>query len=113
MARMELRKPIDTLLNEKNKFDKQMTELQDKYNACGERLQTYRAEQAANREAKERLSNTQSNKIARKVLDQGIADAQVEINKIQIEIEELEKNRVVVGSRLKAIEGSIAELRRQ
>lgn len=110
MAKQELRKPIDTLLTEKNKIDQSLTSIKDRYDRYHEELQKLRFEQHGYREAKETLSNTNQNKPGRRVFDQSIADAQRRIDEVLKELDQVEKDRVVVASKGKAIERSIKEL---
>ena len=110
MARPELRKSIDSLMQEKNKLDQQLTTLQDRYIVAQDQLRSARGDQHGAREAKEALSNSNMNKPARRVFDQDIAIAQKIIDDVLKEIDLLEKDRVVVASKVTAIAKSIKEL---
>lgn len=110
MARQELRKPIDVLLTEKNKIDQILTSIQDRYNRFQEELQKLRAEQYSFREGKETLSNTNQNKPARRVFDHQITECQKRVEEVLKELDLVEKDRVIQGSKLKALEKSIKEL---
>jgi chromosome segregation ATPase len=110
MARQELRKPIDTLLNEKNKLDGIITSIKDRYDRFHEELNKLRYEQHSYREGKETLQNSNQNKPARRVFDQQIAECQKRIEEVLKELDNVEKERVVQSSKLKAIEKSIKEL---
>lgn len=110
MAKVELRKPIATLLDEKAKLDQNTTTINDKYNRFSEELQRLRQEQFSYREAKEHLQNTNSNKPARQVFDQNIASTQRRIDEVLKELDIAEKERVVASSRAKAIDSSIKQL---
>lgn len=111
MARQELRKPIDMLLEEKNKIDAGLTALNDKYNLLQKDLQDARMEQQHIREAKETLSNNNANKPARKLFDDQICVLQRKIEDISNQFSSLEKDRVVLDSKGKAIQKSLSELR--
>lgn len=110
MAKVELRKAIDSLLNEKREIDKHLTRVNDEFNAKQEELGKLRRDQHSMREAKETLSNTNSSKPAKRVFDQQIADAQLRVNEILKGLDQLEKDRVVWSSKGKAIDKSIKEL---
>lgn len=110
MARQELRKPIDTLLNEKNKLDGKLTNIKDRYDRFQEELQKLRYEQHSYREGKETLQNSNQNKPARRVFDAQIVECQKRIDEVMKELDTVEKERVVQSSHLKAIEKSIKEL---
>lgn len=110
MAKQELRKPIDALLTEKSKIDQNLTSIKDRYDRFHEELQKLRYEQHGYREAKETMQNSNQNKPARRVFDQNIAEAQLRIDVIMKELDNVEKDRVVWASKGKAIERSIKEL---
>lgn len=110
MARQELRAPINALLEDKSKLDVAFTDLKNKYDVLSTELQRKRNEQSGYREAKETLQNTNSNKPARRVFDQRIADCQISIDETLKKLEELEKDRVVKSSQIVAISKSIKEL---
>lgn len=110
MARQELRRPIDTLLSEKNKLDQILISINDEYTKYQTQLQELRYEQHGYREAKETLQNSNQNKPARRVFDTQIAEAQRKIDDILKMLDEVEKRRVVQASKLKALEKSIKEL---
>lgn len=110
MARQELRKPIDTLLTEKNKLDATLTGVKDRYDRYQEELTKLRYEQHSYREGKETLQNSNQNKPARRVFDQQIAECQKRVEEVLKELDNVEKERAVVSSKLKAIEKSIKEL---
>ena len=110
MAKMELRKPIDILLNEKNSIDKKLTTINDQFTVKQEKLTSLRHDQFSCREGKEQLSNSNMNKPAKRVFDKQIAEIQLVINDVMKELEELEKQRVVIDSQRKAIDKSIKEL---
>lgn len=107
---MELRKPIDLLFTEKNEIDKKLTTLQDQFNVKHEKLTALRQEQFHCREGKEQLSASNMNKPAKRVFDKRIVELQIEIEAVSKELEEVEKQRVVVTSLRKGIEKSIKEL---
>lgn len=110
MAKAELRKPIEILMIEKNKIDGQLTTLKDQYESMHAELQKLRFEQMSYREGKETLQPSNQNKPARRVFDAQIASAQLRIDVIMKSLDQLEKDRVVTTSRVKAIEKSIKEL---
>lgn len=110
MAKIELRKAIDSLMKEKNDIDKQLTRINDGFQAKHEELGRLRADQHSMREAKETLSNSNSSKPAKRVFEQQISSAQLRVNEILKEVDQLEKDRVVWSSKVKAIEKSIKEL---
>lgn len=110
MAKMELRKPIAMLVEEKNKIDQKFNDVVERYTVSQTALQTLRSEQYSYREAKEHLQNTNSNKAARKVFDDQIAKAQLGIDEALKKLDLIEKDRVVIDSQRKAIEKSIKEL---
>lgn len=110
MAKMELRKPIDLLLTEKNNINKQLTTIQDQFNVKQELLTSLRSDQFSCREGKEHLSVSNMNKPARRVFDNQIAQLQMKIDEVLKELDVLEKDRVVVSSRAKAIDKSLKEL---
>lgn len=110
MARQELRKPIDSLLTEKNNLDKKLTTVKDEYDRYQEELGKLRQDQFSFREGKEALSPSNQNKPARRVFDANIAECQKRIEEVLKSLDDVEKRRVVVTSQLKAIEKSIREL---
>jgi len=110
MAKMELRKPISLLFDEKTKIESQVTGLVNELNMRQEKLQKLRSEQFGYREAKEHLPNNNSSKPARKVFDDNIAACQRGIDEVLKEMDKLEKDRSVVSSKLKSIEKSIKDL---
>ena len=110
MARVEMRKPISSLMDEKSKLDLLMTALGDRYTRWQTELAERRANQFAYREGKNALSNSNSSKPARKVFDEQIAAEQLALEKCIKELDLVEKERVAVHSKLKAIEKSIKEL---
>lgn len=111
MARVELRKPIEGLMEEKTKIERQLTNINDHYTKYHTQLSQLRADQFSYREGKETLSNTVQNKPARRVFDQKIADCQLEIDKTMKLLEDVEKERVVWSTKLKAMDKSLNELR--
>lgn len=112
MAKHELKKPIDLLLSKKNELEKKLTENRDWFTRYGEELQALRHEEFTCKEGKETLSQSNANKPARRVLDNQIAVVRKAAEDKQKQIEEIEKQRVVISSELKAIESSIRELQR-
>lgn len=110
MPRHELRKPIDTLLDEKNKLDRQLTDINDRRERFVTEMQTLRQDQFSYRQAKETLPNTVQHKPAKRVYDQKIVEAQRRVDEIQKELEQVEKDHVVIKSRAIAISRSLKEL---
>lgn len=110
MARLELRNARNTLIEEKNRLDQEMTTLTDKYNLAVETLGQHRRLQFEYREGKESLPNTNSSKGAKKVFNDKIVEHQIKIDEIQKTLEEYEKSRVVLASKIKAMDKSIKEL---
>lgn len=110
MAKMELRKPINSLLEEKSKLDQQLTTIMDEYNVTTEKLASTRADLFSYRESKEHLSQTNLNKAARLVFDKNIAECQKQLQDISGILEKIEQRRVIVHGKIKAMEKSIKEL---
>lgn len=110
MAKVELRKAIDSLLKEKQSIDAQLTSINDGFTLSQEQLMNYRREQASYREARATLSNTNQSNPAKKVLNQQISEAQLKVDEILKSIDKLEKDRVVWAAKGKAIDKSIKEL---
>lgn len=110
MARVEMRKPIDTLTKEKNVIELKLTELKDKFDLAQTQLQDLRNEQFAYREGKASLSNTASNNAAKRVFDEKIKEAQKKVEELSNVMNDLEKDRTVWTSKYNAITKSIKEL---
>ena len=110
MARHDLRKPIDTLLTQKAKLDQDKITLNDRHTLLQTKLQSLRSDQMAFRNGKETMSNTVSNRAARKVFDDQISALQLTINEVLKELDDVVKQDEVLVSKIKAIDKSIKEL---
>jgi small-conductance mechanosensitive channel len=110
MTKQNLRKPTDLLFTQKGEIEKQLTQFNDRFILLQEQLNELRGEQSGLREAKETLSNTNTNKPAKVAFDKRISEIQLIINAKLKELDTVEKDRIAVTSRLKAIEKSIKEL---
>ena len=110
MAKIELRKAVDSLLNEKGMLDKQMTQLKDRIIVLQEGMQQYRNDENGYREAKLQLGNTASSVPARKVMDRGIAEAHKKFEDVLKEHDEAQKTYEVLNGKIKSLEKSIRDL---
>jgi chromosome segregation ATPase len=110
MVSQNLKRPIDTLLTEKNKLDNKKTTLNDLHIRYTTELQQLRNDQNSYRTAKESMSNTVSNRAARKVFDDQIAQLQLRVNEVLKELDKITKDNEVVESQVKAMAKSIKEL---
>jgi hypothetical protein len=110
MTNQNLKKAVDVLFTEKSRIDKQMTEINDRRTRFATELQEKRAEQFGYREAKESLPNMELHKPARKVLDDEAFRCQSRIDQLLKELDQVEKDALVWGSKSRAIEKSIKEL---
>lgn len=110
MTKVELRTSKKVLEDEKAKLDTKRIQLNDQRNARAEKMAQLRAVEFSHNEAKQQLINKEGNKPARAVLDNEIKEVRLEIQSVEKELEALNKDFIVVDSRIKALEGSIREL---
>ena len=110
MAKYELRKPLDILLQQKQKLDQEKISINDQHTRYQTELQDLRNSQTGFRTAKESLSNTVSNRAARKVFDDQISQMQLRVNEVLKELDAIDKKNEVVVSQIKAMDKSIKEL---
>ena len=110
MTRVELRTSKKVLEDEKGKLDRERITISDKRTAKAEELARLRATEFSHMEASKQLSNKESSKPARSVLQTEIKTVRLQIQEVEKQLEELNKQYMVVDSRLTAIEGSIREL---
>ena len=110
MAKVELRKPISALLDEKSKCEAQLTQLRDRSAVLQQKLQESRMEEHGFREAKETLPNTPSSKPSRTVFDQGIATAHKKTEDVLKELDSIAKDLEVITSKAKSFDKSIRDL---
>jgi chromosome segregation ATPase len=110
MARHDLKKPIDTLLTAKNALDQKKISINDQHTRYTTELQQLRSDQNGYRTASESMSNTVSNRAAKKVFSDQIAQLQLRVNEVLKELDRITKENEVVESQVKAMAKSIKEL---
>lgn len=110
MAKIELRKSIQALLDEKNDINKQLQRIEDEFKMLHEKLQVQRGEQFGYKEGLATMTQSAQNGPARRVLTNNIAKCEMIIKGVQDDIDRVEKDRVVWASKGKALDKSIKEL---
>ena len=110
MAKLELRKAVSALMDEKSKWDAQATQHKDKLAVLQQQFQEARNSEHGYREAKETLPRSNASRPATIVFDREIANSHKQAEDLLKEIEAISKQLDIVVSKAKALDKSIREL---
>lgn len=110
MTKIELRSSKQALEKERNKLNEQLTHMRDRRIIQAEKLAALRSEEFSHSEARKTLGNKESSKPALKVLGDQITQVRILIETTQKELEVIDKDYIVLESKIKALDGSIKEL---
>lgn len=110
MTKLELRASKSALEVERNKLNEKLTNIRDRKIIAGEKLQGLRNEEFQHLEGIKALTASESNKIAKKVLNDKIVQVRIDIEDAQKAWETVNNEFLGMEGKVKNLEKAIKEL---
>lgn len=110
MAKQELRVSVQVLMEEKTAMEKKVINLNDKRTSLVEEFRKLREKQFSLQQAKETLSNKDTNKAPKLVLSKQITELQVQIEAKQKEVDAVSHDHEKASGELRNMLSAIKEL---